>query len=224
MSPTPPDLHGIRLDTDLEAAVAMLDRPRAAPTFTIAANRVHVHRAKAEANRDRRGIKALIRPENALPIVEHLPIGPDDRTHCLLRGDFVVCDLIPAVIAARGPCGHLRIATLGCSIANADTLARLVETEAAWRLTLVVSHYFAQVDKATVFRAVVDRLRHCARLVVTRNHAKVICLPTAPNDRYVIEGSGNLRSSDNLEQILITNDHATHDFHAAWIDELAETA
>jgi len=219
---TPPELAGLKLDTDLETAVAMLDRPRAAPEFALGANRVHVHRAKAEDKAKRRGIKALIRPENALPIIEHLPIAPGDRTHCLLRGDFVMCDLIPAVIAAGGGCGHLRIATLGCSIANADVLARLVEREIVWRLTLVVSHYFSQVDKATVFRAVEERLRRCARLVVTRNHAKVICLPTRRGDRYVIEGSANLRSSDNLEQIVITNDEDTYAFHAAWIDELAD--
>jgi len=39
--------------------------------------------------------------------------------------------------------------------------------------------------------------------------------------RYSIEGSANLRSSDNLEQMLILNDQDTHDYHAAWIDALA---
>ena len=39
-----------------------------------------------------------------------------------------------------------------------------------------------------------------------------------------LEGSANLRSSDNLEQMLLVNDPATHDFHAAWIDELAARA
>lgn len=222
--PSPPDLTHVELDTDLEAAAAMLDRPRAEPKFALGANRFHVHKAKAEARNSRRGIKQLIRPENALPVVAHLPEGIADRTHCVLRGDFVLCDIIPAIIKARGPCGHLRLATLGLSVANADTLACLVEREQVWRLTLVVSHYFAQVDKATVFRAVANRLAQVARLVVTRNHAKVICLPLVDGSRYVIEGSANLRSSDNLEQIVITNDPDTHDFHAAWIDELASTA
>ncbi|MEQ1862727.1 MAG: hypothetical protein ABMA13_22635 [Chthoniobacteraceae bacterium] len=223
------DLADIALDTDLEAAAAMLDRPRAEPQFAFEKNRVHTHRAKADERRRRAGIKKLINPANALPIVEHLPIGPGDRTHCLLRGDFVLCDLIPAVIAARGKCDHLRIATLGCSIANADVLASMIERYEVASLDLLVSHYFAQVDKATVFRAVNDRLAqirfratNAARLAVTRCHAKVICLPTAAGDWFVIEGSANLRSSDNVEQIVITNDRDTHDFHAAWIDELMD--
>lgn len=215
------DITSVELDTDIEAAAAALDHPRAEPKFTLGANRFHVHRAKAQDRQSRRGIKQLIRPENAQAVLAHLPDHPAERTHCILRGDFVLCDLIPAIIQASGPCGHLRIATLGLSVANADTLACLVERGFVDQLTLVVSHYFQQVDKATVFRAVENRLRGLARLVITRCHAKVICLPLETGDTYVIEGSANLRSSDNLEQIAITNDPDTHDFHVSWIDELS---
>lgn len=218
---SPPDLDGIALDTDLEAAAALLDRPRAAPRFAIGGNLFHFHQAKARQTKERRGIKALIRPENAEAILAHLPAEPDDRTHCLLRGDFVLCDMIPAILRVRGPCPHLRIATLGLSVANADTLACLVERSTVAALTLVVSHYFQQVDKTTVFRAVAARLAGLACITVTRSHAKVICLPTSAGDHFVIEGSANLRSSDNTEQMLITNDPATHAFHAAWLDALA---
>ncbi|HRJ09354.1 MAG TPA: hypothetical protein PK490_12270 [Prosthecobacter sp.] len=34
------------------------------------------------------------------------------------------------------------------------------------------------------------------------------------------EGSANLRSSDNIEQIVITNDPDTLAFHTAWMEEL----
>lgn len=215
-------LADIALDTDLEAAAALLDAPRAEPQFGMDANRFYSHRAaKAHDTRQRRGIKALIRPENARAVLAHLPGHPSDRTHCVLRGDFVLCDLIPAIIRARGYCPHLRVATLGCSIANADALACLVERGDIGVFTLIVSHYFQQVDKATVFRSVQARLAGLARIVVNRSHAKVICLPTAAGDWFVVEGSANLRSSDNIEQMLITNDPATHDFHAAWLDQLA---
>jgi len=216
----PHDLKDIRLDTDIEAAAALLDQPRAEPQFALDSNRFHFHRAKAEEKRNRRGIKSLIRPENARAVLDVLPSDPSDRTHCLLRGDFVLCDLIPAIVRARGHCPHLRIATLGMSVANADTLAGLVARGEVSRLSLIVSSYFQQVDKTTVFQAVTARLAGIATITITRSHAKVICLPTASGDHYVIEGSANLRSSDNIEQMLITNDPATHAFHAAWLDEL----
>lgn len=218
----PHDLQDIRLDTDIEAAVALLDQPRAEPQFAMDSNRFHFHRAKAEEKRKRRGIKSLIRPVNARAVLGVLPSDPSDRTHCLLRGDFVLCDLIPAIVQARGNCPHLRIATLGMSVSNADTLAGLVARGDVSRLTLVVSCYFQQVDKTTVFRAVTTRLAGLANIAITRSHAKVICLPTTAGDHYVIEGSANLRSSDNIEQMLITNDPATHAFHASWLDELIE--
>ncbi len=218
----PPDLAGIALDTDLESAAALLDRPRAAPRFALGGNLFHFHQAKARQAKDRRGIKALIRPGNAAAVIAHLPADPDDRTHCLLRGDFVLCDIIPTILRARGSCPHLRIATLGLSVANADTLACLIERGTVGGLTLIVSHYFQQVDKTTVFRAVAARLAGIAHIAVTRSHAKVICLPTSAGDHYVIEGSANLRSSDNVEQMLITNDPDTHAFYAAWLDELAQ--
>ena len=214
------DLDALELNTDIVGAVARLDQRRG-PAFALPANRQHVHRAKADDKRSRRGIKSFIRPENARALLEHLPVGPDDRTHCLLRGDFVLCDIIPALIAERGRCPHLRISTLGLSIANADALACLVERGHVGALTLIVSHYFAQVDKATVFRAVDARLAGVARLVITRTHAKVICLPTACGDTFTLEGSANLRSSDNIEQMVITNDPDTFAFHGAWIDDLA---
>lgn len=217
------DLAALALDTDIAGAVARLSQPRA-PAFALPSNLFHFHKAKAEANRDRRGIKQFIRPENAAALVDHLPISADDRTHCILRGDFVLCDIVPAIIARRGACPHLRIATLGLSVANADALACLVERGDVGEITLLVSLYFAQVDKATVFRAVTERLKDTARIAITRTHAKVICLPTASGDTFAIEGSANLRSSDNIEQMLITNDPDTLAFHEQWIDALAASA
>lgn len=223
-SQLPPELDDIPLDTDIEAVAALLEKPRPSPKFAFGENRFHIFRAKSALAAQRRGIRSLIRPENARAVVVHLPTDAGERTHCLLRGDFVLCDLIPAILELHGPCPHLRVATLGLSIANADTLTRLVEDGVVGRLTLVVSYYFQQVDKTTVFRAVAAKLATLGerqRLVITRSHAKVICLPTTDGGRYVIEGSANLRSSDNVEQMLIVNDSETHDFHASWIDELA---
>lgn len=189
--------------------------------FTLPGNRFHRHEAKAKDKIRRRGIKKMIRPENAAPIMPLLPEGPDDRLHCMLRGDFILCDLIPLIIANRGACSHLRVATLGLSAANAEQLANLHAGGLIGRITLVASHYFQQVDKTTTFKQVQSILAGRAELVICRSHAKVILIPTTGGDFYTVEGSANLRSSDNLEQMLILNDQATHDFHAGWIDALA---
>ncbi|MDP1589633.1 MAG: hypothetical protein Q8M07_17905 [Prosthecobacter sp.] len=212
-----PELEGMRL-----ASVTGLDElARASAKFTLPENRFHRHESKAKDARSRRGIKKLIQPENARCIVPLLPGSPDERLHCVLRGDFVLCELIPLIIAHRGACSHLRVATLGLSAANAEQLANLFTAGLIGELTIVASHYFQQVDKTTTYRQICAILAGKARIVITRSHAKVILLPTAGGDHYIIEGSANLRSSDNLEQMLILNDQETHDFHAGWIDDLA---
>lgn len=215
------ELEQFEMETDLADVVALLDGPPPEPSFVLKSSRYHAIKAKADMKASRRGIKSLIRPENARAILPQLPSAPGDRLHCILRGDFVLCDLIPAIIAERGRCEHLHLATLGLSTANAETLAQLVARGLVGRITLVCSLYFAQVDRATTFREVSARLESIAEIIVCRNHAKVICLPTASGDHFTIEGSANIRSSDNLEQIVIFNDPATLAFHCAWMHELS---
>lgn len=214
------ELEALDLDTDVASAAAGLDAPPRQPQFVIESNRFLSRTAKQRLKQSRRGIKALIRPENAACVLPHLP-EPGDHLHAILRGDFVLADLIPAIIAHRGALTALHVATLGLSSANAEMLARLNTEQLAPSITIVCSHYFQHVDKTTVFREVSARLAGKARLIVTRNHAKVICLPTRAGDAYVIEGSANLRSSDNLEQITIFNDAALLDWHVAWMEQLA---
>lgn len=136
----------------------------------------------------------------------------------------MVLHLIPAIINARGPVLDTHVATLGLSTANAQCLADLKARGRIAALTIVCSLYFQQVDKATTYREVATVLAGVARLVIVRSHAKVICLPTAAGDHFVIEGSANLRSSDNLEQVVIFNDRNALEFHRAWMDELAADA
>jgi hypothetical protein len=212
------DFDDINLETDLSLVEAALDREPPSASFALAANLFHAHAAKDRSSR--RGIKSLIKPENAAAVLGHLPTGPEHRTHAVLRGDFVLCDLIPAIIGERGHVDRLHIATLGMSSGNADTLLGLGIAE----ITILCSHYFAKVDKDTVYREVSAKLAGRARLIVARNHAKIICLPTRSGDHFVIEGSANLRSSDNIEQITILNDPDLLAFHVSWIDQLASHA
>lgn len=213
------ELDDIQLETGLDGLRELLDRERPGPQFGLSSNQFLFQKAKKQDAAARRGIKELIKAENARVVLAHLP-GPDERTHCLLRGDFVLCDLIPAIIEARGRCRRLDVATLGLSAANADTLASLRARNLVDEITLVCSHYFAQVDKTSTYRQVTTKLEGKATIRVTRSHAKVICLQTVCGDYYVIEGSANLRSSDNVEQMVIFNDEALLRWHRAWMEDV----
>jgi hypothetical protein len=190
-----------------------------APIWPIGENRFWNSREQVK-KRLRERTRAFIKPENALVVVRRLP-GEGETTHCILKGDFVLGDLLPYLLEDGWVCPHMRVATLGMSVENGKTLAGLRRSGRVGRLTLVLSHYFEAVNKSTMYQDVMDALDGQAELVTMRSHAKVICCPRerpGESDWLVMEGSANLRSSDNLEQMTIFNDREVHDFHAEWID------
>jgi hypothetical protein len=213
MPPAPP----FSFKNDLAELSAKLMRPPSGPAFTVPDSRF-LQIVKTE--RSRRGIQRLIRPENCAPILAALPRGEGARLHVLLRGDFVVCDLIAAIIEAHGPASSVHIATLSMSGKNARQLADLSRRGLIGDLNVVVSHYFAKIDKKEIFPEVVAALDGIARLTVTRTHCKVFTI-TTPETSWVIEGSANLRSSDNLKQIVIFDDPDLLAFHADWMASLS---
>jgi hypothetical protein len=207
------------MSSRLEAAVAGMRAgiaKRKAAMFALPANRFHHERQKELS---RRGIRRHVRPENAAALIAALP-EPGDILHAILRGDFILGDALPGIIARTGPCTHLRIATLGLSVANAETLRALLTAGRVARLTLVCSHYFRHVDRLSTFHRVQQILGPIAELKVARCHAKIILIPTERGEALVFEGSANLRSSATVEQLTVFNDPDLLAFHASWIDEL----
>lgn len=214
------DWSDTELQTDLADVAESLGREPRQPQFVIPANRFIQIRAKEKLKKSRRGIKALIKPENARCVIPHLP-APGEHTHAILRGDFVLCDLIPTILNERGHGLDLHVATLGLSPANAEMLVSLKKAGRISSITVLCSHYFQQVDKVTTYREVAAKLEAHGRLIVARNHAKVICLPLKSGDAFVIAGSANLRSSDNCEQITIFNDPDLVSFYRTWIEDMS---
>lgn len=176
------------------------------------------HEKKAEDKKRRRGIKKLIKPENAKSLLPHLP-RRGETTHAIVRGDFVLGEIIPVILGNR-KAEHLGIATLGMSEANAEMLQSLKNRNAVEDLRVIVSHYFASVDADSVYAAVC-KILGSDEIKVTRNHAKVILIKCPP-DYFCIAGSANLRSSDNIEQFAIWNDEEIYQFHKNWMDELCQ--
>lgn len=206
----------------LEKAVAAMRAgavSREKEVFALPENRFHRHKRKADELAARRHVKRFVKPDNASTLTAQLPeIG--DVTHSVLRGDFVLGDALPTILAKTGHCPHLQISTLALSRKNAETLRDLVTTGRVGRLSLICSHYFRAVDKTSTFHAIRTVLKDCAALKVARCHAKIILLPAGDN-AFVFEGSANLRSSDTIEQLTIFNDQELLAFHSRWMDELA---
>ena len=158
---------------------------------------------------------------NAVRLVRPLPV-PGETVHAIMGGDFHAWDLVPAIIElATCPFEEIWIATLGFNIANNGHLCRMIDQGRIQRATILCSDYFAKTDSHVYQEAKGSLEARGARLVSSRNHAKVILMaPAGRRDRYVVEGSANLRSCNNLEQFALSNDRQLFDFHRSWIHQI----
>ena len=158
----------------------------------------------------------------AADLLPDLP-RPGESVHALMTGTFDLCQVLVAVVARLPACRHLRVATLCYNKRYAADLLGLLDARAAdpLRLTLLVSAFFRSHNKE-LHGWFADQLRPypAARVAAARSHCKVACLDLGPADGLVFEGSANLRTNGNREQLAATRDRALHDWHAAWIDPL----
>jgi hypothetical protein len=157
--------------------------------------------------------------KRAADVIPHLP-GPGESLHALLTGYFDFALVLTCVLRSRPcPCEHARLATLTFSRRNVEELARWIDEGTVKRLTLLCADFMAKASPE-VFRAAVAELADRRGQVVgaARCHAKVACLHFADGLRLSFEGSMNLRTCRNVENLCVVNDPGLHDWHAAWID------
>lgn len=146
---------------------------------------------------------------------------PGEHVHCLMTGYFDLAQVL-ADVARRTSPRAVRIATLCWSKRNVPDLAAVMAAAGGAPLVLVVSDYFRAHNKELV-NFTRDQLAPFGgvRIVPCRSHAKVTTFDLGPGDGLVFEGSANLRTNRNQEQLTIIRDRGVHDWHAAWIDRLA---
>jgi hypothetical protein len=173
-----------------------------------------VFAAKAAARR------ALMFRE-AKELLSALP-GPGEAVHAVMTGAYDLMLLLVALLDLHpAPCRRLRIATLCYNRRNAVELLGLLESGKVGGLTLLVSNFFrghyAELDEW--FRAELADYPG-SRTAAARSHCKVVGFDFADNAALVLEGSANLRTNGNREQLVLCHDRALHDWHAQWIDSL----
>lgn len=163
--------------------------------------------------------------KNAATLAETLHGYGPSVTRCILRGTFIFGDLIMEAANLVGPC-HARIVTLSLNDENVDALYSAFKRGDLASLDLITSDFFYAHYRHTLWRMLVTNLpRERTRYAVCRTHAKVALLEPldASKPGWCIEGSANLRSSDNLEQITVSiGDPEAHRFHCKWMDRVME--
>jgi hypothetical protein len=172
----------------------------------------HVDRAKA------RRAAQLARAADALAV---LP-GPGEAVHCLMTGRFDLMHLLVALIDTLGTVETMRIATLCYNARNLAEMTALLDSGRVKALTLLCSAFFRDHNKA-LWEETLEQFRpRGQRAAAARSHAKVVTFAFASGRRLTLEGSANLRSNGNREQLLLADGADLHDWHVRWIDELVD--
>lgn len=124
---------------------------------------------------------------------------------------------------------EITISTLSMSQENIDSFANLLNNGYIEKLNLIVSDFFYSHERKNLVKYMYDVLDidNKFQLSVCRTHTKICLIETELNGgrKYVFHGSANLRSSDNIEQIMLEENSELYDFnfefHKKIIDNFA---
>jgi hypothetical protein len=148
--------------------------------------------------------------------------GPGECVHGVMLGTFDLMVLISAIIDMHpARCETQRIGTLTFNKRNAVEMLGLLESGKVGRLSLLGST-FLRGHYGELYQWFREELAAfpASKIACARNHCKIVCFDFADGTGMVLEGSANLRTNGNREQLLLANDRGLHDFHAGWLDAL----
>ena len=150
-------------------------------------------------------------------------LDDDESIFALLSGNFIAGDFIEAYLVKHNLFAEeLLIATLSMSKNNVDSLKNLQNGGFVNHLGLIVSDYFFAHERINITEYVIKELSvGNFSFAAAGLHTKITLIKT-DNQYLVITGSANLRSSGNLEQLIILNNKQIYDFNKNWMYDLLE--
>lgn len=169
---------------------------------------------------------AAVRYEYAAQLAAELPDLAEGSAHfVLVSGNFIFGDFIEALVVHRNWfVEELLIATLSLGKENVDSLHNLQQGGYLGRLGLVVSDFWFAHERRRAggvpyIMATIGQERNFS-FAAAAVHTKVTCIRTRCGRSLVLHGSANLRSSRNVEQLMIDASVPLYDFNAAWINRI----
>ncbi len=138
-------------------------------------------------------------------------------------GNFIFGDFLEALIfKKRLVPSQVYITTLGMSRDNVDSIVNLVDYLGCKRVSLIVSHYFAGVERNKLLPYM--RQEFAGKpidVAVLQSHCKIALIFSEKGD-VLVSGSANLSSSNNVEQFIIMHDRDTIAYVKKRLDNIME--
>ncbi len=163
--------------------------------------------------------------KNAKKTAAKIDITPGFCYFGIIDGSFIFGDLIEALFTQKLiRAFRMDITTLSMSQENVDSLATLLLKGYIKELNLTVSDYFYAHERKDLIPYIHRELDIDNRfqLVVSGNHTKTVVAKLTNGIHLVIHGSANLRSSGNIEQIMIQDSKEIYDFVTGTNDRVIE--
>lgn len=162
--------------------------------------------------------------ERAEDFVEGIRLHEGFRMFAFVSGNFIFGDLIEAMVD-RGIVEPKRITiqTLSMSQENVDSLANVLDMSPGLEsLRIILSDYFYGHERRSLVPYIYKTLDRDELLDVAfaSVHTKIVTMETTRGNKLVIDGSANLRSSYNVEQLRLECDAGLHDFVESMADRV----
>lgn len=148
--------------------------------------------------------------EYAMDFANQVVLDDKTETFAFVSGNFVFGDFVEALVDMRRlSVKRMSLMTLSLNDENIDIIRNIIEWENVERLDLVVSDYWFTHER---FKGgLVDYLFNELRVpgmelnvAFAAVHCKTWCIETRNGHYLTIQGSANLRSSRNIEQVHIS--------------------
>jgi len=163
--------------------------------------------------------------QNAEKLAKEIKLTEGSRYFAIVEGSFIFGDFIEAFIVLNN--AHVKemtISTLSMSQNNVDSLAGLLNGGYIERLNLIISDYFFSHERFGLIKYIYDKLDvdNKFQLAVASTHCKTCIFETEGGKKVVIHGSANLRSSSNIEQIVIEESKDLYDFNHGYQSKIID--
>lgn len=164
--------------------------------------------------------------ERAEDFVSDIELCDGFRMFAFVSGNFIFGDVVEAMVARRlFGIRRITIQTLSMNQENIDSLYNVMSMSPKMEsMRIVLSDYFYSHERRVLVPYLYETLDidggpmfDCAFASV---HTKIVTIETTRGNKLVMDGSANLRSSYNVEQVRLEVDAGLYDFVEGMADRV----
>ena len=165
----------------------------------------------------------MLKYEYAEQLAENISIEKHSRQFVIVSGNFIAGDFIEALIVRNNwHVKKLTISTLSLHNGNVDSLKNLIVGNYVDELNVIVSAYFYAHERNSLVKYIYEELDidDKFQFAAAGTHCKITNIETHCGLYVTIHGSSNLRSSGNIENIMIEESEILYRFNQDMFDTI----